>query len=204
MPKMPTMKTLSTILFILLLISASLNWIQYDSGRKQENFRYADNLSFQNAIASERAKSLAADSAIDAINEKMTLDKGRDSVALAGLKQANSRLTRKIAQIRPQVDIVADSVPVVEVYLQLSDSLILAKDSIIAHQALTHAAEVVDLQAIIREMGKKVESEMATGELWKQTAQDAQSDANREKRKAKVWRNVAYGLGVVAVILSLK
>ena len=198
------MKTFATIIFVLLVLSLAGNWIQYDSGRNQENFRYAENLAFQNAI--EAAKARADSASRDAYREREMRRKSQDSAKVAQ-RPIELRLRASldtVASLKKQLAVRLEQNPDIAQLVTAQDLAYARLDSLYNSNKLRHGADIVSYEAELADRGRQLMAEVTQKELWKQTAQDAQSDANREKRKAKVWRNVAYGLGVLAVILSLK
>jgi len=121
----------------------------------------------------------------------------KDSIVLTGLKQANSTLTQKLAEKRPPIEVMADTIQPLRDYLILSDSLMAAKDTLIHEMTLRHSAQVVELDRIIDLQTQQIMAEGVKTKLWEEVATKNEKDYNKERRKKgffKVTTAVAVGL----------
>jgi hypothetical protein len=147
-----------------------------------------ENLTRQAKTAGARADSLRA-----SFNNRHT----SDSLALSGLKMRNSTMSKKLAELRHPIVVMSDSVPLLKQFIQVTDSLLTQKDLIITHLELSHAAEVVDLEAIIKAREDQILVEATKGHLWEEVAVKTEKDYNKERRRKGFWKGctaVAVGL----------
>jgi hypothetical protein len=97
-----------------------------------------------------------------------------------------------------------DSNPDLSDLVTTQDITIGLQDSLINAQELFCAAQVRDLEQIIRIQGQQTTQALALAEAEKQRGDAAEKQVKKERRKGKLWRTVAFiGAGVIAV-LSLK
>jgi len=177
---------------------------QRSEGKRQQMERSQDNKLHQQRISQLQAKSLKADSLVLTIRSKVAKDRAKDSVVLKGLQMRNSTLTRKLTDLRPPVVVMSDSVPLLKQFIQVTDSLLTQKDLIITQLELSHAAEVVDLEAIIKAREDQILVEATKGHLWEEVAVKTEKDYNKERRKKGLWRTTAAILAGGVLFLTLQ
>lgn len=198
------MREALTILVILLAISCCLNWVQFRNARDEQLARLLENGRAQVEIAAKQAEIDTAAGRILTLQVQVAARKAKDSVSIAGLKRANSRLALKIAAVRPLIatDLAANDT--LNAFVSLTDSLLVGKDSVIHSQELFCQLQVQDLQAIIQLQNEKYTAQEAISQAWMETAAEAQKQVRKEKRKGK-FKNVVIGaLAGLAVFLAVK
>jgi len=192
--------------FAWLIIVALIFFIlwQRSQSKMQQLERSQDNRLHQQRISQLQAKSLKADSLVSTIRSKVAKDRAKDSVSLKGLQMRNSTLTRKLTDLRPPVVVMSDSVPLLKQFIQVTDSLLTQKDLIITQLELSHSAEVVDLEAIIKAREDQILVEATKGHLWEEVAVKTEKDYNKERRKKGFWKVTSAVLAGGIVWISLK
>jgi len=176
---------------------------QRSEGKRQQAERITDNRLHQQRISQLQAKSLKADSLVSTIRSKVAKDRAKDSVVLKGLQMRNSTLTRKLTDLRPPVVVMSDSVPLLKQFIQVTDSLLTQKDQIITQLELSHSAEVVDLEAIIKAREDQILVEATKGHLWEEVAVKNERDYNKERRRKGFWKTSAAILAGGVLFLTI-
>jgi hypothetical protein len=192
-----------TLALIIVAMGFFIAW-QCSSAKVQRLERSQDNKLHQQRISQLQAESLKADSLVLTIKERLSASRAKDSVQLAGLKQANSKLTRKLTDLRPPIVVMSDSVPLLKQFIQVTDSLLTQKDLIITHLEMSHSAEVVDLEAIIKAREDQILVEATKGHLWEEVAVKVEKEANQQRRRKGFWKVTSAVLAGGIVWISLK
>lgn len=192
------------ILIILLLVSAAGNYIQWKNANEEQLKRLLDNGRAQVEIANKQAEILSRDSAILKLKGKVAARKAQDSVAMAGLKQANFRLAKKINELRPLIAPDLAENDTLNAFVMLQDSLLAGKDSLIYSQEIFCQLQVRDLQDIIRLQEQKYHAQAEISEAWRQQAVESQAEAKKERRGKKFWQWTAGGITAIALYLAVK
>lgn len=197
-------KTALPIVTALLLISLAGNWYFWQSAKDEQLKRLLDNGKAQVVIAAKTAEILKADTVIQAIRTKVRKDSLETSRVVVGLKTRVSTLRLKLAElgeVTPQEDTTCARLITVSL---TKDSIIQAQDTVISTLELHHAAQVVDLEAIIFELQTQNLAQAAISDAWRETAVSAQADVKKEKQGKKLWQWVAGGATAISLYLALK
>lgn len=109
----------------------------------------------------------------------------------------------KAKQGRPQVIVLADSIPVLKGFLEATDSVIAKQDSVIEVQALhlTNQQKLYELE--IHTMAGRHIKQIELTEIWKNAYTKEAEKAKKANRRKKFWRTLAMVLGATTAILTL-
>ena len=185
--------------WLIILTLAGFIGYQIHSAKKEQNNRLSDNLWFNHVIEQKRGEIRKADSVIRALDSLANVRRAKDSLALNTLKTRNSNLSRKLADLRPEIQVIADTVPQLRRYLAVNDSLHQVKESTITHLELSHRAEIIDLSAIIDLKTKQILNERAVSELLTDRNATLEKDLAKSQRGKRVRNYVIAGL--ISVVL---
>lgn len=150
------MKYLIAALSAALLILGILVYYQGKHAARQEADHLDENRRFQEVVSQIQAAAAKDRAAVTRIrNEKVR----GDSIFQANLglqKQKTAREQRKVTELRPQIDQLADSITVLAQFLEANDSLFHGKDVEIALltqkisvDSVSHTSEVKSLESQI-------------------------------------------------------
>jgi hypothetical protein len=109
----------------------------------------------------------------------------------------------KAKQDRPQVIVLADSIPVLKGFLEATDSVIAKQDSVIEIQSLhlSSQAKLYELE-IATMAGRHIKQQELT-EVWKSAAIEREKDLKKERRSKRFFRGLALVLGATTAVLIL-
>lgn len=109
--------------------------------RKRDIKEVGNEAVLNHEINTDKAKLVAIEAREEMIRAKITTDSIKHINEMAALKRENRSLKKQLATIRPQVDKIADSIPVVKEFVNKTDSLDIVqeaeKDTLIAYNAKT-------------------------------------------------------------------
>lgn len=157
------------------------------------DFRAAEQLQFQDALEKSRERIQSyADSAHD-LTVRLALT--RDSVRVAqNARIAEIQAYRKtIEKLRVPVAVMIDTIPDLTAFVAAQDQVIQKQDSLIRGMELSHSAEIVDLEEIIRLQEAKFAEQMAITAGFEQRLAVSEAETKKE-RKGKKFRNVVIGV----------
>jgi len=164
------------------------------------------NIELLNENAVHKAASDSAANEVKRIQTKLKTTK--DSVKVSHNRfvseiRASKKKLSKLPQVIPQNpdSTLLDSV---RTAFYLKDTIISHQDEFIQSMELTHAAEIIDLNEIVKLQAQQIVSQMAIGENWRNMAGNAQKGEQKEKKAKKVWRFIAGVGGAAVAILILK
>lgn len=154
-------------------------------------------------VAEKQARIAQQDSAIQRAAESRI----RMQLEFEGLKTSlNASVVfwkGKAKQGRPQVIVLADSIPVLKAYIEATDSVIVKQDSVIEIQALhlVNQSKLYELE--IQTMAGRHIQAMELVETWKSAAVEREKDLKKETRRKKFFRSTAMVLGACVAVLIL-
>lgn len=193
------MKTAIVILSAALIVALVWIYIAWNHAKLMEDYRMAQNLTFQDAIQRSNARVAVLDSAHKA-------DRVLDSLRIANLsgaanreKQANKSLTKEIAVLRTQIQPQVDTLPEIRHFIALQDSSLRQKDGIIDTLEAKSAAQA-EAMAREKDYGQSVRAEL-TGKadtLQLQSDNFQRMYLKADKQASKRWSVGpvgAYGVG---------
>jgi len=176
---------------------------QRSEGKRQQLERSADNKLHQQRIEELQGRGETAARRADSLQANFVRRHTSDSLVLSGFKMRNSAMSKKLAEQRPTLQPFIDSLQPVRDYVMLADSLLAAKDIIITHLTLSHEAEVVDLEAIIKAREDQILVEATKGHLWETVAIETEKEANQQRRRKGFWRTSAAILAGGVLFLTI-
>lgn len=192
------------ILFILLLVSGFLNILQVRNAKQEQINRMAQNLVMRDSITLNRDRYERATAQVETLTAQIIKSTSENKKVLEVKEKAIATLSGKLAEKRAPVQVMIDTTELLKDFVDTYDSVDQAKDELISEMKLRHAAEIVDMNALVEAQAKQVMAAVSTAEAWRVTAENAQKDASKANTAKKVWRFIA-GVGVAAVgILLLK
>jgi len=127
-----------------------------------------------------------------------------DSLSLAALSVRNKAMSETVHKLRIPVQVTIDTMEALGDFVRAYDSLLAGKDQEIGELKLRHSAQVVELNEIIAERVNQMMAQTALAETWRQTADNAEQDQQKETKRKKVWRAVGLvGIGTTGILLLL-
>lgn len=193
-------------LLILLFASVSVNIFQHKLRKRADILASLKEISLLNENAVHKAASDSASAQVKRLNTKLAIT--RDS-AKSSHKRFVSEIKgdkKKLASLPQVIPQNPDSslLDSIRTAFYLKDTIIAKQDDFIKSMELTHAAEIVDLNAIINLQAQQITSNMAIGENWRQMAENAQDGERREVKRKKFWRTVSVAAAGGIAFLLLK
>jgi len=193
------MKTSILILSVLLLFSIGLNLYQGWQAKINQEFAFGRNIAFNDAI--EKARQTAAIYA-DSVNElAIRLALTRDSVKVAqnARKEEIKAYRKTIENLRRPVAVMIDTIPDLREFVTAQDSIISKQDDLIRGMELSHSAELLDMNEIIRLQNHQLNQQMAITATF-ETELTATQGENNKLRRGKNVRNVIIA-GLVGIVI---
>lgn len=208
-PKRPHV-TAIWILAGLLFISLTGHYLTFRWNESREMAASMKEIQLLNENAVHKAASDSASAQVKRLNAKLAVT--RDS-AKSSHKRFVSEIKgdkKKLASLPQVIPQNPDSslLDSIRVAFHLKDTIIAKQDDFIKSMELTHAAEIVDLNAIINLQAQQITSNMAIGENWRQMAENAQAGERRADKWRKFWKRttgaVIVTAATVVTIVTLK
>lgn len=197
-------------ILILLFVSVSVNIFQHKLRKRADILASLKEISLLNENAVHKAASDSASAQVKRLNTKLAVT--RDS-AKSSHKRFVSEIKgdkKKLASLPQVIPKNPDSslLDSIRTAFYLKDTIIAKQDDFIKSMELTHAAEIVDLNAIINLQSQQITSNMAIGENWRQMAENAQAGEQRADKWRKFWKRttgaVVVAAAAVVTIVTLK
>jgi len=193
-------------LSIALLLSLGGNVYQNNLRKNEKLEADFKNIKLLNENAVHKAASDSAANEVKRIQAKLKITK--DSVKVSHKRFVSEiglskKKLSKLPQVIPQNpdSTLLDSI---RTAYHLKDTIISQQDEFIKSLELTHAAELLDMNAIISAQAQQITSNMAIGENWRQMAETAQKGEKKQKRGKVFWRTTTLIVTGAAAILIFK
>ena len=187
------MKTYATIITVLLIGCLAIIWIQYQSANLMSDFRTAEQLVFQDALEKSRQRLQSYADSAHKLTVRLALTRDSMKVAVNARKREIAELKKFIADRRPEIAERIDTIPDLREFVAVQDSIIERQDNLIRGMELSHSAEIVDLEEIIRLQEAKFKEQMAITAGFEQRLVVSEAETKKE-RKGKKFRNVVIGV----------
>ena len=193
------MKTLTVVILVLLLLSIAGNVWQWSVSRNRDNVARIESQERQAEIAKHQARAVSYADSARLERAKRLADSLKYSLAVSGLKMRNSAMSKKLVEMRVDVQPFLDSIQVVGDFVALQDSSLNQKDSIIMVLEDQNYTQAKLFSAEINHMGSQIEQEKEIASLWEDQALNYQKLFHTADKKARkkftVGPFVGYGVG---------
>lgn len=140
---------------------------------------------------------------VDSVRLVRTEDSVKFATRISALNASVGHWRKKASEVRPQVDHLADSIPVLRAHLQATDSVIAKLDSTVAVQEGRFYAMSKLHTFEIAQMGEKYVQQVELTEIWKSAAVERETKLKRSERKKRFFRTTTLILGSAVGILIL-
>jgi len=141
-----------------------------------------------------------ADSLVIAYTERRT----KDWIDLRALSVRNRAMSENVQKLKKPVQVLIDTLQPLRELIIAYDSLLAGKDTIISHLTLSHEADIVDLEAIIKAREDQILVEATKGHLWEQVAVKVEKEANQQRRRKGFWRTSAAILAGGVLFITIQ
>ena len=193
------MKTLTVVILVLLLLSIARNVWRWSVSRNRDNVARIESQERLAEIAKHQATAVSYADSARLERAKRLADSLKYSLAVSGLKMRNSAMSKKLVEMRVDVQPFLDSIQVVGDFVALQDSSLNQKDSIIMVLEDQNYTQAKLFSAEINHMGSQIEQEKEIAGLWEDQALNYQKLFHTADKKARkkftVGPFVGYGVG---------
>lgn len=204
-PKRPHV-TAIWILAAVLFLSLIGHYLTFRWNESRESDLLVKNAALRNTIAINDFILKREQAHSDSLMLQIAKSTARNKKVLEVKERAISTLSKKLAILRVPVQAILDTSAILSEFVDTYDSMNQEKDSLISEMKLRHAAEVVDLNALINSQAKQIMAAVTTGEAWRTAAENAQKAETKATKAKKFWRGAAMvaTAGVAVLLLSPK
>lgn len=194
---------LITPTLVLIILILGFGWLR-SCEREKEILIQGNDKKFEQEVSLLKAGISRRDSAIATIRKNRTVDSLKYTARISALNASVGHWKKKASEVRPQVERLADSIPVLRAHLEATDSVIAVQDSVISVQRghITAQARLYEIE--IAAMGERHVQAMELVDVWKAAAVDRETNLKRSEKRKRFWRGVALitGGAVAALILE--
>lgn len=183
------------VLFVLLAVSASLNFIQVRNAKQEQLNAMLRNEQANTAIAASRALAKSYADRAREVDSVRTLERDSAKVVVRALKDETRAYKKTIATLRPLVAARIDSVPVLRDFVAAQDSTILKQDSTIVSLEEANANEVGRAAEMDQLKRKEIGELVSMINGLQENLVDEQDKARKAERKAKKRFGLAVNAG---------
>jgi hypothetical protein len=192
------------IVSVLLFLSIAGHFVTWRINSTNELEAKLKNIELLNENAVHKAAGDSAKAKVERLASKIDSERASFKVALSKAEAEIKRHKSNSTATRPKIQVMVDSIPDLRDFVAFQDSTIASQDTLIISLKLRHAAEIIDLNQVVKLQAQQITTNMAIGENWRQMAEAAQKAERKQTKAKKVWRFIA-GVGAAGVgILLLK
>jgi archaellum component FlaC len=182
-------------ILVLVILALAFGWMwQCESGKKVEQIQ--DLTAFRTTI--DRLRSDSARS-----RGRLVLEQSKSKVSQIALKREIGIRDKTLAEVRVEIAVLMDSLPVVKRYVDAADSSINVRDSLINHLETTLGVQSKLYQEQISAMAARHISTVELSETYRKQVEELQKQVRKQTRRKKFWRAVAMILGATTAVLIL-
>lgn len=197
-------KNSTWILAGILLLSLIGHYLTFRWNESRESDLLVKNAALRNTIAINE-HILAQEKAVsDSLKVQIKTNATKNEVALKVKEKAIANLSGKLEEKRKPVQVMIDTTALLKDFVDAYDSINQAKDELITDMKLRHAAEILDLNALVNSQSKQIMAAVTTGEAWRTAAEDAEKKATKATKAKKFWRGAAMVATAGVAVLLLK
>lgn len=164
----------------------------------------AARIQVERADADKRARIAQKDAQIDSVVKTRKVDSLRYKVKLRASERVTAVWKKRALENRPQVLVLADSIPILKAYIAATDSVILSQDSTIHIQGEQINAQSASYLKEIALLGARHIQQQELTDVWKNHAVKTESQLKKEQRRKRFWKGasvigtlVGFGAGAV-------
>jgi len=198
------MKHLTVIALVLLGISLTVNWMQFQS-RKDESLKSELREGrLTQTITRNEAEKLTALALVESERKSRSSDSLKYKSRENGLKSIIRVQRQTIRKTRPEISATLDSLPLVETFVNLQDSAIQNLDSLLAVQELACFEQAKSYSREIGHLNSALQAADSVGIGWREFAVSESKKSRKEKRRKRVWQVVSGILAGGIIYQSVK
>lgn len=159
-------------------------------------------MDLKHAINREKARVIEMRNREVALIEKIKQDRLKNSASASTYKSQIKALKREIAKVRIVVDIIADTIPSLEVFLSLNDSLISAQEGRIDSLSLEKIRMYNNFNLLLTASNEKFKASNELVKHYEQLNKDLERRVRRERFRKTAWK-VASGILAAGIIYQV-
>jgi hypothetical protein len=189
-------------ILVLVILALAFGWMwQCESGKKVEQIQ--DLTAVRTTIDRLRSDSARSRGRFDSLASRLVLEQSKSKVSQIALKREIGIRDKTLAEVRVEIAVLMDSLPVVKRYVDAADSSINVRDSLINHLETTLGVQSKLYQEQISAMAARHISTVELSETYRKQVEELQKQVRKQTRRKKFWRAVAMILGATTAVLIL-
>jgi len=136
--------------------------------------------------------------------ERLKSDSLKTSIALNALKRENKTLKKKLADMRPDITRIADSIPILDTFMGLTDSLDLVQEATIDTLENEKARIWKTMNGLVFNCKEQVQLLNELADHKEAVNNDLRKQVKRERRKKTMFKVISGFLVGVVVYLAVE